>query len=314
MVGKEHRTDEYRISNISGSIWIKGIVIGIIVLILAGLGLREIRSSQVLGNSQYRFNMVMIGESSGVTFLSFDPSEKSVLSLTFPNNLAIKSRTSGEYSISSLYKLGSYSGKGGMFARQKVQGFMRVPIPGYIVTGSKKTMSKTSFRLTLLKTIFGRVDTSLSRLDAMTLFMRSGRYSWRNVEEKELVRAGVIADNTYHPERMQEYVGSRLFDWNIGSGSVTVAVINASGENGLGSDIADFLTNLGLDVVMVRSVNTDAQVDKSEWQVGSPQVAQELGYVFENLFSFNQAKIENVPEEYRSLVLVRIGKDAKELF
>jgi len=294
--------------------WIKVIALGIVVLIVSGLGIKEIKKSQVLGNSLYRFNMVMIGSSSGITFLSFDPAEKSILSLTFPNDLAIKSRTSGEYSISSLYKLGSYSGKGGMFARQKVQGFMRVPIPGYTVTNNKKVMSKNFFRLAMIKIILGKTDTSLSRFDAVTLLMRSGRYSWRNVEEKELVRAGVIADNTYHPERMQEYVGSRLFDWNIGSGSVTVAVINASGENGLGSDIADFLTNLGLDVVMVRSVNSDSVIEKSEWQVGNKEIALQLGYVFEHLFGFNQARLENVPEEYRATVLIRIGGDAKELF
>lgn len=294
--------------------WVKWIVALVVLLIVGGLGFKEIKKSQVIGNGQYRFNMVMIGESGGITFLSFDPSEKSVLSLTFPSDLAIKSRTSGEYSISSLYKLGSYSGAGGMFARQKVQGFMRVPIPGYVVTSSKKTMSKTSFRLAMIKTMFGKTDTSLSRFDAAILFLRSGRYGWRNVEEKELVRAGVIADNTYHPERMQEYVGSRLFDWNIGAGSITVAVVNASGENGLGSDIADFLTNLGLDVVMVRSVNNDNQVEKSEWQVGNKKIAEDLGYIFKNLFSFNEAKLENVPEEYRSMVLIRIGKDAKELF
>jgi hypothetical protein len=294
--------------------WIKLIGVGIVLLVVGGLGFKEVKKSQVLGNSQYRFNMVMIGESSGITFLSFDPSEKSILSLTFPNDLAIKSRTSGEYSISSLYKLGSYSGKGGMFARQKVQGFMRVPIPGYVVTTNKKTMSKSSFRSSMIKTIFGKTDTSLSRFDAATLFLRSERYAWRDVEEKELVRAGVITDKTYHPERMQEYVGSRLFDWNIGSGNVTVAVINASGENGLGSDIADFLTNLGLDVVMVRSVSSDSQVEKSEWQVGSAQIAEELGYIFDHLFGFNAPKLEKVSEEYRSTVLVKIGKDAKELF
>lgn len=298
----------------NGYEWGKWIVVGIAFLILGGVGIKEVQRSQVLGNSQYRFNMAMIGEISGITFISFDPEEKSILSLTFPSDLAIKSRTSGEYSLSSLYKLGSYSGKGGMFARQKVQGFMRVPIPGYVVTKNERVISKMSFRLTMIKIIFGNTDTSLSRLDAVLLFFRSGRYSWRNVEEKELIRAGVIADNTYHPERMQEYVGSRLFDWNIGSGSITVAVINASGENGLGSDIADFLTNLGLDVVMVRSVSGDSQVENSEWQVGSEKIAGELGYIFKNLFSFNEALIENVPEEYRSMVLIKIGKDAKELF
>lgn len=294
--------------------WIKLIAVGLVVLVLGGLGLKEYRTSQIVGHAQYRFNLAMIGESSGITFLSFDPAEKSVLSLTFPNDLAIKSRTSGEYSISSLYKLGSYSGKGGMFARQKVQGFMRVPIPGYIVTTSKKAVSKSGFRMAMIKTMFGKTDTSLSRFDAVMLFARSGKYAWREVQEEELVRAGVIADKTYHPERMQEYVGSRLFDWSIGSENITVAVINASGENGLGSDIADFLTNLGLDVVMVRSVSSDSQVEKSEWQVGNEKIAEELGYVFENLFSFNQPKLENVPEEYRATVLIRIGKDAKELF
>lgn len=289
--------------------------VGIVVLILLGLGFKEIKKSQVWGNGEYRFNMAMIDEKNGVTFLSFDPSEKSVLSLTFPNDLAIKSRTSGEYSISSLYKLGSYSGKGGMFARQKIQGFMRVPIPGYVVTNSKKAVTKSNFRMAMIKTIFGRVDTSLSRFDAMILLSRSGRYAWRIVEEKELVRAGVIADKTYHPERMQEYVGSRLFDWNLGAGNITVAVINASGENGLGSDIADFLTNLGLDVVMVRSVNGESQqIESSEWQAQNDKVAKDLGYVFENLFSFKQPKVEPVAEEYRALVVVKIGKDAKELF
>jgi hypothetical protein len=294
--------------------WIKLIAVGLVALVLGGLGVKEYRRSQIVGHGQYRFNLAMIGESSGITFLSFDPAEKSVLSLTFPNDLAIKSRTSGEYSISSLYKLGSYSGKGGMFARQKVQGFMRVPIPGYIVTTSKKAVSKSGFRMAMIKTMFGKTDTSLSRFDGAILFARSGKYSWRVVQEEELVRAGVIADQTYHPERMQEYVGSRLFDWSIGSENITVAVINASGENGLGSDIADFLTNLGLDVVMVRSVSSDSQVEKSEWQVGNEQIAEELGYVFENLFSFNQPKLENVPAEYRATVLIRIGRDAKELF
>ena len=268
----------------------------------------------MVGYSQYRFNLAVIVPGSGVSFVSIDPAEKAILSLSFPTSLAIRSRSVGEYSISSLYKLGSYQGEGGEFVRQKIQGFMRVPVPGYLVTGGKVLKAKSSLRLALLKKILGRAETSLSRFDAALLFYRAGKYSWREVGEDELVRSGVIDSNIYHPERLQEYVGTRLFDWGIGSSGVTVAIVNASGENGLGSDMADFLSNLGLDVVMVRSASGDERLESSEWQVGSSDEADELKYIFESLFGLSKPKLEKVPEEYRSRVLIRVGSDAKELF
>ena len=286
--------------------WVKWIVIGIFIMIVIGLGIQEWKTNQVVGHSEYRFNMAWISENKGVTFVSFDPVEKSVLTLTFPSELAIKSRTSGEYAISSLYKLGSYSGKGGQFVRQKIQGFMRVPVPGYIVGNN--------LRGSLVKSVFGRTDTSLSRYDAALLAYRLGMYSKREVEESELVRAGAIADNTYHANRLQEYVGSRLFDWGVGAQATTVAIVNASGENGLGSDMADFLSNLGLDVVMVRSANSQDLLEKSEWQVDSEEDKQAMSYIFQNLFAFDAPKVEKIGDEYRAKVLIRVGKDAKELF
>jgi len=294
--------------------WAKWVITGVFVLIVAGIGVGEWRSSQVVGHSQYRFNMALIVPDYGVSFVSIDPAEKAILALPFPTSLAIRSRSLGEYSIASLYKLGSYQGQGGKFVRQKIQGFMRVPVPGYLVSGRKELKIKSNLRLTLLSTIFGRTESSLSKFDAMLLFYRVGRYRWREVGEDELVRSGVIDDSIYHPERLQEYVGTRLFDWGIGSSGVTVAIINASGENGLGSDMADFLSNLGMDVVMVRSASGADNLEKSEWQVESLDVEQELGYIFQNLFGFDRAKIEDVGSEYRARVLIRVGSDAKELF
>jgi hypothetical protein len=287
--------------------WIKWVIVGLLVLIVGGICVKEYQGSQVVGHAQYRFNMALIGKENGVTFVTYDPIEKSILEIPFPTNLAITSRTSGEYSISSLYKLGAYEGEGGKFARQKIQGFMRVPIPGYLVTNN-------SLKVGLFKTIFGQTESSLSRLDAIMLFYRANRYSHRMVKEDELVRAGVINNNNYYPDRLQEYVGTRLFDWGIGGAGITVAIVNASGENGLGSDMADFLSNLGLDVVMVRSASSNELIEVSQWQVATEKSASELGYIFQNLFGFNEPKLETVPEEFRSTVLIKVGKDAKELF
>jgi len=287
--------------------WAKLSIFLVVLLVVVGLIVREYRQSQVVGHAKYRFNMAAINPDKGVTFVSYDPAERSALIIPFPTELAITSRTSGEYSISSLYKLGSYTGEGGRFARQKIQGFMRVPVPGYIV-------GKGGYKSQLFKAIFSSSETSLSKFDAFVLLLRSGSYKTRIVEEKELVRAGVIEDNKYKGERLQEYVGSRLFDWGIGGQEITVSIINESGENGLGSDMADFLTNLGLDVVMVRSGNNNEILEKSEWVIDEAATAGELTYIFQNLFELSDPKIEKISGEYRSQVLIKVGKDTKNLF
>lgn len=292
----------------------------IVGLVLLGLVIKEYQRSQVVGHLNYRFNLALIAPERGLTFVSFDPAEKSILALPYPTNLAITSRTRGEYAISSLYKLGSYQGEGGKFARQKIQGFMRVPVPGYLVYGGAAKKPKTQLSSALLKALLspGKIETSLSRFDAFVLLYRTSRYSLREVSEDELLRASVIERKgdqlLYHAERLQEYVGTRLFDWEIGAGRVSVAIVNASGENGLGSDMADFLSNLGFDVVMVRSVSDKDLLDHSEWQVESHASEDALDYVFQNLFGLGKPTIDQISSEFRSQVVIRVGKDAKELF
>jgi hypothetical protein len=287
--------------------WAKLCAAVVFVLVIVGLVVKEYQKSQVVGHGKYRFNLALINPGSGVNFVSFDPTEKSILAIIFPSDMAITSRTSGEYAISALYKLGSYKGNGGMFARQKMQGFMRVPIPGYIV-------SSGGLRLSLIKALFGTSETSLSKLDLIVLLYDSGRYKYKEIGKEELARANVIDNGKYKPERLQEFVGSRLFDWGIGAESIAVSIINASGENGLGSDMADFLSNLGMDVVMVRSVDDSQILADTQWQVDNKELSQKLNYIFENLFEFEEPKIEPIGGEYRSQVLIKVGSDAKDLF
>lgn len=286
--------------------WVKRALGAFVVLLIVGIAAIEFRLSQVVGHTQYRFNMAWIAPESRVTFISYDPTEKTILAIPFPSNLAIPSRKSGEYSIDSLYKLGAYDGQGGEFARRKIQGFMRVPIPGYVV-------AEGSLVRGFLQVLLGSAETSLSRFDALLLLYRTSRYPTREVGEDELIRAGVIEGTTYHSDRLQEYVGTRLFDWSIAGSGMSVAIINESGEDGLGSDMADFLTNLGLDVVSVKS-GDGVEREQSEWQVEHSNTVAELSYVFESLFGLGKPHIASVAPEYRAEVLVKVGRDAIELF
>lgn len=286
--------------------WARQVVCAVVVLIVLGVVAIEYQRSQVVEYAQYRFNLAWIIPESGVTFVSFDPAEKTILSIPFPANLTIPSRQSGEYLIDSLYKLGSYTGQGGEFARRKIQGFMRLPIPGYLV-------SEGSLARGLLGIIVGSTQTSLSRLDAILLLYRISRYPMRVVVEDELIRAGVVEDTTYHGDRLQEYVGTRLFDWSIAESGLSVAIVNESGKDGLGSDMADFLTNLGLDVVSVKS-GSFGEREKSEWQVEHSDQVHELSYIFESLFGLGKPTIAKVEAEYRAVVLVKVGRDVIDLF
>lgn len=278
----------------------------IVVLVLAGLGVREWQGSLVAGHARYRFNMAWIVPESGVSFVSFDPVERTVMIIPFPSDLAIKSRTSGEYAISALYKLGQYQDKGGSFARQKIQGFMRVPIPGYLVGSGSITRA-------LLATLWGDSESNLSIFDTLVLVSHLSRYRPRVVSTEELIRAGVVEGKTYHSDRLQAFVGERLFDWEIATEGVSVAILNESGIDGLGGDMADFLDNLGLDVVSVRSGET-SDLQESSWMVGDSGKADELGYIFEGLFGFPKPQVGNPDQEYRAEILIRVGSDARELF
>lgn len=294
--------------------WAKWVGMGIVLLIALGLVWQEVKRSLVIGHPKYRFNMVLIAKEQGINFFSFDPSERTLLSMEFPVEMVIKSHSQGEYPIASLYKLGSYDGNGGYFVRQKIQGFMRVPVPGYIVSNKSSKSPRANLRLQLIALVFGRSESNLSKLDAAYLLLKSFSYRLRSVSEDELIRKGVVENKTYHPERLQEFVGSRLFDWGIGAKGTTVAIINMSGVNGLGSDMADFLNNLGLDVVMVRSDETAQLSERSTWQVEDKATSIEMKYIFENLFGFGAPKIEKLGEEYRSQILIQVGKDMVNLF
>lgn len=288
--------------------WAKYLLLSIMGIVLLGIVFRSVKNSQLVGHTNYRFNMAVIDEEKGVSFVSFDPVERSVLTIPFPKDLVIESRSSGEYSIASLYKLGSYNGEGGKFARQKIQGFMRVPVPGYLV-------GQGGITKLLLATVIGRTESSLSPIDALRLLTWYGQFRHKVVTAEELSRASVIDENKYRSERFQEYIGTRLFDWGIGGKEITVAIVNASGENGLGNDLADFLHNLGMDIVMVRSVNkSDDYLEKTTWQTVDKENISDLSYIFENLFDMGLANVEIVSEEYRASVLIKVGKDAKNLF
>lgn len=321
-MGEELKTQKlFRIITIKHwRIWIK--IAGIIVLIvlLLGLLIREYKKSQVWG-SKYRYNLALASESGKVAFVSFDPEEKQIFVIPYPDDLEIKSRSVGEYRIGNLFKLGEYTNEGGEFVRRKMQGFMRVPILGYLIlNGNEKNNIKSSLRVGLWKTLlFGGKGSSMSKLDAGLLVWRMSEYAWKETSQEELARAGIIenADNglQYRSERLKQYLVLKVFDWVVGETNVTVTVINASGENGLGSDTSEFLRNMGFDVVAVRGSEDQVVKDISTILIEEKEALKhkKILELLNNLFHFEEVEIGSTVD-HRSEFVITLGRDAISLF
>lgn len=279
--------------------------------------MREWRASIV--NPEARFNLVYIDEGGRrVSVVTVDPVEEKVMIITYPEKLAITSRSVGEYEIGSLYKLGSYKDQGGEFARRKVQGFMRLPIVGYLVNLEGSGNVNESLKHSMLKIIWSnRLENNLTTIDAYRLSAYLRSYSAKYVSDEELVRVGVIVRDkennkmSYNQLALSSYVGKSFFDWGVGKEGVTVAVINESGESGLGSDMAEFLDNMGLDVITVKSGST---ISGSTRTVVSHPEASHLTLTFmSRVFEFKPYE-EGDTTEYRAGIVIWVGRDALELF
>ncbi|TXH00737.1 MAG: LytR family transcriptional regulator, partial [Candidatus Moraniibacteriota bacterium] len=289
--------------------WIKWLLVVLCGLIVLGRLTVEFRNSLVSPES--RFNLVYVNPvKESVSVVTFDPVERKILQLNYPSSLEINSRSEGTYAIKNLYKLGNYKSQGGEFARRKVQGFMRLPIVGYVVG------DRGDFEKDLIQSLgWGKVETNLTLIDRIYLILRLKEYNKAQIDEGELLRLGILIKSNngdgynYQPERMLTYVGKSFFDWGVGKEGATVAIINESGIDGMGSDVAAFLTSLGLDVVMVRS-GTSVQ-DKTKYIVSDPKNYSKALQLIENVFHFPKYEVGETTE-YRAAIVFWIGKDALE--
>ncbi len=296
--------------------WLSYLVFAMVTLIAVGTVSKVMKESIVSPDA--RFNLVYIDQGgSRVSVATFDPVEEKVMIITYPETLAITSRSVGEYKVGSLYKLGSYKNQGGEFARRKVQGFMKLPIVGYLVNLEEEGSVDSALISSLYRAMWKRgSEDNLTLFDTYRIasYMRS--YSHRLVGQEDLVRAGVIVANDkdkleYAPLALSSYVGKSFFDWGVGKEGVTVSIINESGESGLGSDMAQFLDNMGLDVITVRS---GSQVsDTTRMIVADPKTATLTLTLMERVFRFKSYEVGDTAE-YRAGIVMWVGKDALELF
>lgn len=294
-------------------IWVF-VVIFILSVLCGSLLYRQQTISRV--SSHLRSNIVVGTRNGELSLLSYDPSEGKILQLLF-DDIEISSRSVGQYKLSQLYGLGAYKNMGFEFAKQKMQGFLRLPIVSYLEVGH---INKWEVRKALLVHIWDGSKSGISRLDAIRLLTWSLFMEWHTIDFDNLIREGVVetkSDEKYqvNDDRLQQFVGQRLFDWQVGAEGMTVALINESGKEGLGSDVAKFLVNVGMDVVAVRTGTNDVR-ETTEIVTHSSDQKSATHSVLKAIFGNEKVRVEDKFnfDEYRSGIVIFIGSDMQEMF
>lgn len=296
-------------------------VLILLVLMIVSWVVSEFRRSVVFRSEEQRFYMVVAGRSGQVVFTSFDPAENKIVLMPLPEDLYIKSRSVGEYKVGNLFELGNLEDKGGVFLSRKVQGFLRTPILGYVVLDDsedwnpKKLLSQGLWQSLLP---LGGEEGNLSRLDALSLLLRTGSYRSVVLDQSELVRSGVLESRaaggfTYNYDRLRMFAKERFFDWLIGDEGITVSVNNLSGVDGLGGDVGEFLQTIGADVVMVKEEKKDAKEPKTSILVANEVVRRSRTVRFlERIFEIKAELGET--STYRADVVFFVGQDMTNMF
>lgn len=271
----------------------KSLVAGFIgftaMLILGSWLIKGVKASQWDGQGQ--FGWVIQAEEIQVKIII--PNQKKLITLIIPNNTIVKVGFGfGEYRINKVYELGRLANQAGKVLTRTIQEFLGVGIKGWQV-GTKSNLSWwDKFRLNWLKTFVVNQTKVIELKD---------KPSW---QAEQLTDGSLIY--RVNQAWLDELIHQEIFDQEVSQEGLTVAVLNASGVNGMANDISRLISNLGIEVRLVSNLATQ---NKSEVVISqkSQKETRTLKKIIGSL-GIDTVRVGDILEQ-RSDIVVIIGRD-----
>ena len=269
------------------------LVIGFIgftaMLILGSWLIKGVKASQWDGQGQ--FGWVIQTEEIRVKIII--PSQKKLVTLIIPNNTIVKVGFGfGEYRINKVYELGKLANQAGKVLTRTIQEFLGVGIKGWQV-GTKSNLSWwDNFRLKWLET-FAVNQTKVVEL--------KDKPSW---QAEQLSDGSLIY--RVNQAWLDELVHQEIFDQEVSQEGLTVAVLNASGVDGVANDISRLISNLGIEVRLVSNLAAQERSEVVISQKGQKDT-KTLKKIIGSL-GIDTVRVGDILEQ-RSDMVVIIGRD-----
>lgn len=214
-----------------------------------------------------KFNINLVLKAKTIAVLSFNPIEKEVTVINFPDNILMDVADGfGQWEVRSVYSLGqSDSENGWELLEQTVSGFLGVPVDGFLEF--KNNFSKTDpfdlvkkYQQNILSGIgdISNIQTSLTPIELIRLKFYLTQVRFDKIKNIDLGKGDILAQSRLNdgtvvyladPTKIDSTLTS-FTDPTIRNEHMTIAVFNATNYPQLAQKAARIITNLGGNVII----------------------------------------------------------------
>lgn len=216
---------------------------------------------EAVWDGQSKANLII--DSDEIYLASFDPQAEKLAVVSIPAETYIGVPFGfGFYPFGSVYDLGEMEKRGGEVLALAAQEFFATPVEGWVKLPkgqleiknrevAKREIAKLLGRL--MRSFGGEeAKTNLTVLDKVRLWWQIRNVRFDKVTFYDLEESGVT--QTPSLGRIDTLLGPFLADEKIQEESLKIAVLNSTGESGLGNRIGRLITNLGGEVITLGNI------------------------------------------------------------
>lgn len=227
-------------------------------------------------DSQTSINVLF--KSSQISIVSFDPKEKRVVILKIPNDAYMDlPKGFGSWRVGSIFDLGQGEDPpiGSKLLKESISRLLGLPVDGVLIvkegkdlgsfdeileTWAKSPSAPYSF---LLKIGFAsKIESDLTPLELLSLFkdisgVRVDKVISLDLERSNITKSKLLADSSrvlgIDIVNLDLFIRENMAPSEVVKEQKTVALFNATPHSGLAGEAARVVTNLGGDVIIIRS-------------------------------------------------------------
>lgn len=239
--------------------------------------------SPELGGKKYSWD----GESSinilfknkEVSILSFDKEEKKAIILQIPPNTYMDlSKGYGSWRVESIFDLGQNEKPpiGAKLLKESISNLLGLPIDGIVILKNQENsrldwiFKELGNNPILLVSFLSQIKSDLTPLEVLGLLkeinsLRADKIVFLDLERSEITKSMLLPDSSrvlgIDVVNLDLFIRENMPDSSIVKEQKTIAVYNATSHAGLAMEAARIITNLGADIIIIRSY--DKRLEKS---------------------------------------------------
>ncbi len=261
-----------------------------------------------------RFNLVLAAHP--VTLVSLDEKLGKAVVVSFPDDLYVPEvvPSYGGYKISAVYKVGELDKRGGQVLSWTVSELLGVPIDGFLAEeGSVGSDIKFFF---LNPKLFWGDKTDMNVLDWLRFVYGLSQVRFDKIDKVDLGKYAeplLLADGTtvasIDKNQLDSTLSGEFLESGIRDENLRVEVVNSTPVAALGARVARLLTNIGMSVINVGSVQEETSGCRIETET------KYTGFLtVKRIAQIYSCQVARRSGESRAEVTVVLGRDYAERF